>query len=180
MSSRPNNAIEDSTSQGFGSNRIYANVKISNKPAGKWMFDTGADLSVMTQGLAKQLGVIGNAGSINLIGVGGNNSAPLATVTMQIENQPSFITKVAISNYSFNLLSKADMTRVYDVIISSGSTSLRPKAITAVNTIDNPVEESPIANLPPAPPITSFQLSPETAKYAVIAVVFMLILSTLS
>ena len=170
-----NNALEESTSPGFGSQRIYSNVMISGKNAGKWMFDTGADLSVMTTGLAKQLGVRGNAGSINLIGVGGNNSAPLATVTMQIESQPSFITKVAISNYSFNLLSKADMTRVYDVIISSGGASLRPKAVTAVNTI------APSDILPTPPPIMpAFGLTPEMAQYAVVAIIFLTVISTLS
>jgi hypothetical protein len=42
------------------------------------------------RGLAKQLGIAGNAGSINLLGVGGNQSAPLANVSMKIENQPPF------------------------------------------------------------------------------------------
>ena len=146
-----NNAIQDSTSPGFGSQRIYANVKISNKPAGKWMFDTGADLSVMTQGLAKQLGVVGNAGSINLLGVGGNNQAPMATVTMQIETQPPFTTRVAISNYSFNLLSRVDMNKVFDVTISASGASLKPKAITAVNTIQNAIPIPPIQTMPAFP-----------------------------
>jgi hypothetical protein len=150
---------------------------ISNKPAGKWMFDTGADLSVMTTGLAKQLGVRGNAGSINLIGVGGNVPAPLATVTMQIESQPPFTTRVAIGNYSFNLLSKADMTRVFDVIISAGSTSLRPKSITApINTIKDALPEVP----PALKTVPAFNLTPEMAQYAVIGVVFLMIISTLS
>ena len=48
------------------------------------------------RGLAKQLGIAGNAGSINLLVVinqllsGGNQSALLANVSMQIENQPPF------------------------------------------------------------------------------------------
>lgn len=177
MSSRPNNnAVRESTSPGFGSNRIYANVTLNGKNGGKWMFDTGADLSVMTTGLAKQLGITGGGGSINLIGLGGNNSAPLANVTMGIESQPAFQTQVAISNYSFNLLSRRDMNKVYDVIISSSGTNLKPKAaVTAVNTI------SPVADLPPAPPIMpAFELTPETAKYAVIAIMFLMIISTLS
>jgi len=169
-----NNAIQDSTSPGYGSNRIYANVKISNKIAGKWMFDTGADLSVMTTGLAKQLGVVGNAGSLSLIGVGGNTQAPLATVTMQIESQPSFTTKIAIGNYSFNLLSRGDMNRVFDVTISATGVSLKPKALAAANTIQN------VLPTPPIPTMPAFPLSGEQAKYAVIAVVFLMILSTLS
>jgi hypothetical protein len=66
------------------------------------------------------------------------------------------------------------MTKVYDVIISSESTSLRPKALTAVNTIKYVLPTPPIQVQP------AFELTPEMAKYAVIAVVFLTILSTLT
>ena len=39
-----NNAVNDSQYAGFASKRIYANVKINGKIAGKWMVDSGADV----------------------------------------------------------------------------------------------------------------------------------------
>ena len=52
-----NNAVNDSQYAGFAGKRIYANVKINGKIAGKWMVDSGADVSVISNGLARQLGL---------------------------------------------------------------------------------------------------------------------------
>ena len=54
---RNNNAVDDSQYAGFAAKCIYANVRINGKIAGKWMVDSGADVSVISNGLARSLGL---------------------------------------------------------------------------------------------------------------------------
>ena len=182
MSSRPdpnNNAVRDSTSPGYGSDRIYANITINGKAAGRWMFDTGADISIMSSGLAKQIGLdtSRNAGSLNLIGVGSNRAAPLIDVQMQIENQPAFTTRIAVANSNFNLISKSDMTKVYDVNITAGGAKLSPKGSTSQAA---PINTLPQPELTTLPQLQSFQFTPENTQLLIIAVMFVIILGVLA
>ena len=124
-----NNAVDTSQYAGFASKRIYANVKINGKIAGKWMVDSGADVSVISNGLARQIGLSSSGGTINLSGLGGSQqSVPFVAVSMQIENQPAFNTQVAIGNTNLNLCSHRDATKVFNISITSAGSNLQPKA----------------------------------------------------
>ena len=48
-----NNTVRDSTSQGYGVNRIYANVWLNGRSIGKAVLDTGADITVISASTAK-------------------------------------------------------------------------------------------------------------------------------
>ena len=133
-----NNAVQDSQYAGFASKRIYANVKINNKIAGKWMVDSGADVSVISNGLAAQLGLGTGGGRINLSGLGGSQqSVPFVPVSMQLENQPPFNTQVAIGNTNLNLCSHRDATKVFNISITSAGSNLQPKAAVGAVEFDN-------------------------------------------
>lgn len=177
MPPKNNNAVRDSTSTGFGSHRIYANISINGRSAGKWMFDTGADISIMSAGLAKQLGVntSRSSGNINLVGVGSTKGAPLVNVSMKIENQAAFNTQIAVANSNFNLISRRDMNQSYDVVISASGVKLNPKSAgAALNTITP-------SGAPSLPQLPQLDLSnPDQMKLLVIAVVFVMILGVLA
>jgi hypothetical protein len=126
---RNNNAVDDSQYAGFAAKCTYANVRINGKIAGKWMVDSGADVSVISNGLARSLGLSTSGGRINLSGLGGSQqSVPFVSISMQVENQPAFQTQLAIGNTNLNLLSHRDATKVFNISITSAGSTLQPKA----------------------------------------------------
>ena len=114
------------------------------------MVDSGADVSVISNGLARQLGLSTDGGRINLSGLGGSQqSVPFVTVTMQVESQPQFQTQMAIGNTNLNLLSHRDATKVFNITITSGGSTLQPKATVGAVEGDNilpPLEETEVFN----------------------------------
>lgn len=173
---QPGNALQESTSVGYGSHRIYANVKINNSAPVRFMVDSGADVSIMSTGSANQVKLNiqrYTAGSLNLVGVTGNNSAPLVNVAMTIESAPAFSTQIAVTNSNFNLLSIKDLSRSYDVNIRSGKATLIPRspaAVNAINTISQPI----------VTPIPTFNFDDSQIKTGVLLVTTLLVLSVLS
>jgi hypothetical protein len=107
---------------------------------------------------------------LNLLGVTGSNSAPVIPISLQVESQPAFRTEIAAASSNFNLLCVRDVSRVYDINISSGRVKLIPRgtAAGALNTISNPVV--------PTPP---FNLNESQLKTAVLLVTILLIISVI-
>lgn len=63
----------------------------------------------------------------DVTGVSGVIKAPVVQVTMQIGNAQPFQTELIVFNSNFNLLSRKDMTRVYDVQITEQGVKFTPK-----------------------------------------------------
>ena len=109
---------------------IYQSVMINNNPQRvQFRFDTGADYSIMRTESAKLVGLnLSNPVRTQAVtGISGNVQAPVIQVTMQIGTAQPFQTEVIVFNSNFNLLSRRDMTRVYDVQITEGGVRFTPK-----------------------------------------------------
>ena len=68
---------------------------------------------------------------------------------MQVESQPQFQTQMAIGNTNLNLLSHRDATKVFNITITSGGSTLQPKATVGAVEGDNilpPLEETEVFN----------------------------------
>jgi len=175
---QPGNKLQESTSPAYGSHRIYANVKLNGSVPIKFMVDTGADVTILSTASANliKLDTTRSVGSLSLVGVTGNSSAPLVNVNMQIESQPFFTAQIAVTTSNWNLLSIKDLSRVYTLTVDSTGGHLTPIArspvqIALANTIP-PVEQ--IA------PVPTFDLSPEQLQTGVMLVTILLVLSVLS
>lgn len=174
---QPGNKLQESTSPAYGSHRIYANCKINGSPV-RFMVDTGADVTILSTASANliKLSTSNPSGSLQLLGVTGNSSAPLINVNLQIETQPAFTTQIAVAQSNWNLLAIKDLSRVYSIKIDASGGHLTPIArspaqIAAVNTIP-PVEQ--------VAPIPTFNLSPKQLETAVMVATVLLVLSALS
>jgi hypothetical protein len=113
------------------------------------MVDSGADVSVISNGLAHSLGLnTAGGGTINSSGLGrSNQSVPFVHVTMQLESQPPFQTQLAIGNTTLNLLSHRDATKVFNISITAHGSTLQPKASIAAVDADNTIPLEPTASL---------------------------------
>jgi hypothetical protein len=138
------------------------------------MVDTGADVTVISSGVARSLGLnTAGGGTINLSGLSGSNQAvPFVTVNLQIENTQPFTTQAAIGSTTLNLLSHRDVTKVYDISITAGKSALLPKRAQAAG-----VEADNV--LPPIEAPTE-ALNPSLVNIAVAAFVILLAISTVS
>lgn len=179
---RNNNTVSDTTSQGYASHRIYANVMLNNKSAGKWMVDTGADVQIVNQQKARELGLITTnpPETLNLMGVGGNSSTPVIPVFMRIENAVGFQTKVAVVSTAFNLLAVRDVSRVFNISITASGTNLTPKsgvsAAEAINTLPPPIAIPFNHNSG----LTPIPISPEMMKLGVFGFIMLVALAGMS
>ena len=170
-----NNTVRDSTSQGYGANRIYANVWLNGRSIGKAVLDTGADITVISASTAKAAGIntANSTGSINIQGVASNTPAPLVPVSMKIESQPAFSTTIAVTTMSlpFNLIAMKDATRVYNVNITAGGTQLIPKAQVAAAGGDNMLPPIEITH---GMPSLDLNLTPAQIKVVVAAFIILM------
>jgi hypothetical protein len=142
------------------------------------MVDTGADVTILSTASANliKLDTTRSVGSLNLIGVTGNNSAPLINVNLQIETQPFFTTQIAVTNSNFNLLAIKDLSRVYSIRIDASGGHLTPIART-------PAQIALANTIPPVEmvaPVPTFSLSPEQMQTGVMIGTVLLVLSALS
>ena len=88
---------------------------------------------------------------------------------MQVESQPQFQTQMAIGNTNLNLLSHRDATKVFNITITSGGSTLQPKATVGAVEGDN--------ILPPLEETESF--NPQLINTAVAAFVIFLAIAAL-
>lgn len=141
------------------------------------MVDTGADVTIISTSTANsiKLDTSRPQGSLNLIGVTGNNAAPLVNVAMKIETQQAFVTQIAVAPSNFNLLCMRDLSRVYDVNIRGGQASLIPRGqagALAINTL--PSIQTDVV------PIPTLNLNDNQLKAGVLLATGLLVLGVLS
>lgn len=175
----PGNTLQETTQTGYGSHRIYADVSINSSAPIRFMVDTGADVSILSEASARtyRVDTSNRSGTLNLIGVTGGSGAPLVNVSMKIQTAQAFVTTVAVAASNFNLLCLRDLSRVYDVNIRGGQASLVPRSqaqIMAINTISDPELSQPEPTMEP------FQLDENQIKIGILVVTLLLVLGVMS
>lgn len=113
---------------------IYQKVMINSNPQLiEFRFDTGADYSIMRTESANLIG-LSTANPIRtqpITTVSGNVNAPVIQVNMKIGTAQPFQTELIVMASNFNLLSRNDLNRVFDITITATGTKLTPKTIAA-------------------------------------------------
>ena len=146
------------------------------------MVDTGADVTILSEGSANavKFNRAGAAGSLNLQGVAGSSSAPLYNVRLRVETQPPFPATIAVAKTSFNLLSIRDISKVYNVNITSAGAKLIPKGAQAAPAMI-PIPQASAEPIQPLPvvPTPTLDLSPEQIKIGIILFVVLIAMSSL-
>ena len=110
---------------------IYQKVMINNNPQLiEFRFDTGADYSIIRTESANliRLSTANPTRTQNITTVSGDVAAPVIQVTMKIGTAQPFQTELIVMNSNFNLLSRNDLNRVFDITITSTGTQLTPKS----------------------------------------------------
>lgn len=174
---QPGNAVQESTNAAYGGNRIYANCTINGGSLVKFMVDTGADVTILSEGSANAVKFdrTGAAGSLTLNGVAGSSQAPLYNVRLRIESQPAIQATIAVAKTNFNLLAIRDISKVFNINITSTGTKLVPKAVAAPAMIPIPeAEPQPV----PVVPVPTLDLSPDQIKIGIMLFVVLVALSS--
>ena len=103
---------------------------------------------------------------------------------MKIETQSAFTTQIAVATSNFNLLSKRDLSRVYDVNIRGGKALLIPRSpagtteVNAINTVvPNPTTVPPVDNV--VIPVSPLNLNENQIQMGAMLVAVLLILGML-
>lgn len=113
---------------------IYQKVKINNNAQLiEFRFDTGADYSIIRTESAKLIGLstANPTRTQDITTVSGTVAAPVVQVTMQIGTAQPFQTELIVMASNFNLLSRNDLNKVFDITISATGTKLTPKVQSA-------------------------------------------------